>query len=61
MERFEKFSPEQRREIWDRVAAGESVKSIARSFHRYIPARCVSCSSAPVGSVHRIERAHRGA
>src|SRR5271169_4594955 len=35
MERFERFSPDQRREIWDRVSAGESVKSIARSFHRY--------------------------
>jgi IS30 family transposase len=35
MERFERFSPDQQREIWDRVSAGESVKSIARSFHRY--------------------------
>ena len=35
MERFERFSPDQQREIWDRVGAGESVKSIARSFHRY--------------------------
>jgi IS30 family transposase len=35
MERFERFSTDQQREIWDRVSAGESVKSIARSFHRY--------------------------
>jgi transposase, IS30 family len=35
MERFERFSPDQQREIWDRVNAGEPVKSIARSIHRY--------------------------
>jgi transposase, IS30 family len=34
MEKFERFSPEQRHEIWDRVAAGESTKSIARHFRR---------------------------
>src|SRR6202051_3547202 len=35
MERFERVSPDQQREIWDRVSAGESVNAIAGSFHRY--------------------------
>jgi IS30 family transposase len=35
MERFERFSPDHQREIWDRVSSGESVKSIARSFRRH--------------------------
>jgi hypothetical protein len=31
MEKFERYNPDQLRDIWDRVGAGESVKSIARS------------------------------
>jgi len=34
MEKYEKYSPDQLRDIWDRVGAGESVKSIARSLRR---------------------------
>ncbi|MDE3064670.1 MAG: IS30 family transposase [Acidobacteriota bacterium] len=35
MKKFERFSPEQRVEIWDRLQGGESMPSIAGSFGRF--------------------------
>ena len=35
MEKWERFSPDQRREIWDRFEAGESLRSIAGTFDRF--------------------------
>jgi len=34
MDKYVRFTPDQREDIWDRVNAGESVKSIARSLRR---------------------------
>lgn len=35
MKKFERFSPDQRAEIWDRLQGGESMPSIAGSFGRF--------------------------
>ena len=59
MDKQVRFSPDQRGEIWDRVNAGESVKSIARADGASW-ARCIGCSRAPAGSVRPSGRALRG-
>ena len=35
MEKWERFNLDQRREIWDRFEAGESVSTIAGTFDRF--------------------------
>lgn len=37
-----KFTPDQRHEIWERIGAGESTASIARSMERY-PSAVLEC------------------